>query len=99
MNRPKALDVDREDIQALRDRAKRGEIGPQDAKLVEALAETVVVLSEAVEQKGTSIRRLLRLLFGSKTESKDRLFGKKGDADDDPSGGLHRSRTGLGKAS
>jgi hypothetical protein len=94
MNRPKALDVDREDIQALRDRAKRGEIGPQDAKLVEALAETVVVLSEAVEQKGTSIRRLLRLLFGSKTESKDRLFGKKRDDDDDPPGGAPAGKSG-----
>jgi transposase len=87
MKRPKPLDVDREDIKALRERAKRGELRPQDAKLVEALAETVVVLSEAVEKKGTSIRRLLRLLFGSKTESKDRLFGKQKDDDDDPHGG------------
>jgi len=94
MKRPKPLDVDREDIKALRDRAKRGELGPQDAKLVEALAETVVVLSEAVEKKGTSIRRLLRLLFGSKTESKDRLFGKKKGEDDDPPGGAPAGQRG-----
>ncbi len=72
MKRPKPLEIDREDIKALRDRAKRGELRAEDAGLVEALAETVVVLSEAVEQKGSSIRRLLRMLFGSKTESKDR---------------------------
>ena len=77
MNRPKRLEVDREQIKALRERAKRGELRTEDAELVEALAETVVVLSEAVEKKGTSIRRLLRLLFGARTESKDRLFGRK----------------------
>lgn len=85
MKRPKPLDVDREEIKALRERAKRGELHAEDAKLVEALAESVVVLSEAVEQKSTSIRRLLRILFGSKTESKDRLFGKKRNDDGDPS--------------
>ena len=86
MKRPKPLEVTREDIQALRERARRGElsVSAQDAQLIESLAETVVVLSEAVEKKGTSIRRLLRLLFGSKTESKDRLFGKKKDDDDPP---------------
>lgn len=86
MKRPKPLKVTREDIQALRDRAKRGElsVSAEDAELIESLAETVVVLSDAVEKKGTSIRRLLRLLFGAKTESRDRLFGKEKDDDDPP---------------
>jgi transposase len=96
MKRPKALEVSREDIQALRDRAKRGElsVSAEDAALIESLAETVVVLSEAVEKKGTSIRRLLRLLFGSKSESKDRLFGKKKDDEDDPPGGAPAGKAG-----
>ncbi|MBN2130417.1 MAG: IS66 family transposase [Sedimentisphaerales bacterium] len=96
MKRPKPLEVDREDIKALRDRAKRGElsVSAKDAELIESLAETVVVLSEAVEKKGTSIRRLLRLLFGSKTESKDRLFGRKRDDDDDPPRGAPAGKSG-----
>lgn len=96
MKRPKPLEVTRADIQALRDRAKRGElsVSAQDAELIESLAETVVVLSEAVEKKGTSIRRLLRLLFGSKTENKDRLFGKKKDDDDDPPAGAPGGKAG-----
>lgn len=87
MKRPKPLEVDREQIEALRERAKRGElsVSVEDAELIEALAETVAVLSKAVEEKGTRIGRLLRLLFGSKTESKDRLFGKKKGGDDPPS--------------
>ena len=93
MKRPKPLEVDREQIKALRERAKRGELRTEDAELVEALAETVMVLSEAVEKKGTSIRRLLRLLFGSKTESKERLFGKK-KGDDDPPGGAPAGKDG-----
>jgi transposase len=95
MKRPKPLEVDREHIEALRDRAKRGElsVSTEDAELIESLAETVVVLSEAVEKKGTSIRRLLRMLFGAKTESKDRLFGKKND-DDDPPGGTASGKGG-----
>lgn len=96
MKRPKALEVTREDIQALRDRARRGElsVSAEDAELIESLAETVVVLSEAVEKKGTSIRRLLRVLFGSKTESRDRLFGKKKDDDDHPPGGAAGGKRG-----
>jgi len=96
MKRPKPLEVTREDIQALRDRAKRGElsVSAEDAELIESLAETVVVLSEAVEKKGTSIRRLLRVLFGSKTESKDRLFGKKKDDDENPPGGAAAGKIG-----
>ena len=87
-NRPKPLEVDREQIKALRDRAKRGElsVSTEDAAMIESLAETVVVLSEAVEQKSASIRRLLRLLFGAKTESKERLFGKHKDDEDPPDG-------------
>ena len=89
MKRPKPLEVRREDIQALRDRAKRGElsVNAEDAALIESLAETVVVLSEAVEKNGTSIRRLLKLLFGCKTESRRRLFGNKPDEDTDPPAG------------
>ena len=89
MKRPRPLEVRREDIQALRDRAKRGElsVSAEDAALIESLAETVVVLSEAVEKKGTSIRRLLKLLFGSKTESRRRLFGNKPHDDADPPAG------------
>lgn len=95
MKRPRPLEVTREDIQSLRDRAQRGElsVSVEDAELIESLAETVVVLSEAVEKKGTSIRRLLRLLFGAKTESKDRLFGKKKD-DDDPPGSAAAGKGG-----
>jgi len=96
MSRPQPLEVTREDIKALRDRAKRGElsVSTEDAELIESLAETVVVLSEAVEKKGTSIRRLLKLLFGSKTESKRRLFGKDDDADDDPPDGGAAGKSG-----
>ena len=94
MKRPHRLEVTREEIRALRDRAKRGELRTEDAPLVEALAETVVALSEAVEKKGTSIRRLLRVLFGPKTESKERLFGKRRDDDDDPPGGAPAAKAG-----
>ena len=89
MNRPQPLDVSREEIASLRDRAKRGElpVSAEDAQLIESMAETLVTLSEAVEKQGTGIRRLLRLLFGSKTESKRRLFGKEKDDEDAPPGG------------
>ena len=95
MSIPQPLEVTREDIKALRDRAKRGElsVSTEDAELIESLAETVVVLSEAVEKKGTSIRRLLKLLFGAKTESKRQLFGKN-DADDDPPDGGAQGKCG-----
>jgi hypothetical protein len=92
----KRLEVNPADLHALRDRAKRGELGvsTEDAALIEALAETVVVLSEAVEQKGTSIRRLLKMLFGIKTESKRHLFKKQDEDDDSPGDGSGASDGG-----
>ncbi len=87
MKRPTALNMSTEELKALRDRAREGRLRPEDNKLVEALAETVVALGEAVEQKGTSIRRLLKLIFGSPTERKDDLFDKRGEEDPPPEGG------------
>lgn len=88
MKGPKPLDVSREELEALRERAQSGELRPEDAPLVEALAQTVVELSQAVEKKGTSLRRLLRIIFGSKNEKKSKLLGSDGDPEDPrPPGG------------
>jgi hypothetical protein len=76
MKRPEPLKVSREQLLELRERAKAGKLREEDAQLVEALAETVVVLSDAVQQKSTGIRRLLRMIFGTKSEKKSKLFGK-----------------------
>jgi transposase len=81
MKRPEPLKVSRQELVELRERAKAGKLREEDAELVEALAETVMVLSDAVEQKSTGIRRLLRMLFGTKTEKKNKLFGPPSDQD------------------
>lgn len=99
MKRPEPLQVSREELVALRERAKAGTLREEDAALVESLAETVVVLSDAVQTKSTGIRRLLRVLFGTKTEKKSKLFGKSDDPDaDPPAGGSSGGGTAAGNA-
>jgi transposase len=41
---------------------------PEQFEIVQAMAETIRLLSQAVEQKSTSIARLLKMMFGSGSE-------------------------------
>jgi hypothetical protein len=39
-----------------------------------SLIEAFVYLSQSVDEKATSIKRLLRVIFGAKTETRKKLF-------------------------
>jgi transposase len=61
------IDVTPEQLAALDERL-REQISPEDYELVRAMMETIRVLSQAVDQKSTSIARLLKTMFGSASE-------------------------------
>ena len=63
MKPPKRIDLDLDQAQALLQRAKQA-LSDEDYKIIKAMVETIHLLSQSVDQKAASIRRLLKMLFG-----------------------------------
>jgi transposase len=67
VDRHKRIDLTPAQLAALDERL-REVLSPGDYELVGAMMETIRVLSQAVDQKSTSIARLLRTMFGGASE-------------------------------
>ena len=79
MKVPKRIDVKKEEMEALLKRVESRDLEEGDYKIIKAMAETISFLSFALEEKKISIRRLLNMLFGVKTEkTKNLLKGSDG---------------------
>ena len=74
MKKPKRIDLTPEELEALLERVESGKLAAGDFEIIRAMAETIAFLSEAVDKKGASIKRLLRTLFGS-SEKLEKVFG------------------------
>ncbi|WP_448383446.1 IS66 family transposase, partial [Desulfosoma sp.] len=74
----KSIAVSRKEFQAFKARVRaRGPFEDKDYELIEAMADAIELLRDALEDKEASIRRLLRYLFGAPTETKKNLLPKK----------------------
>ena len=69
MTNPKRIDLTQEELDALLERVESDALEPGDHEVIRAMAETIAFPSQAVDQKGTSIKRLLRMIFGASTET------------------------------
>jgi hypothetical protein len=65
---PQRIDLNLEQVDELLKRVKTGCLQDGDYEIIKAMAETIELLSQCVDEKATSIRRLLRMLFGPSTE-------------------------------
>ena len=63
----KRIDLNPEQLEALLEQI-RERLEPEQYEIVQAVFSMVRLLSQAIEQKGTSIRRLLKMMFGSGSE-------------------------------
>lgn len=68
MKAPKRMDLSPEEMDALLERVAAEILVEGDYEIIKAMAETIHVLSQSVDEKAASIKRLLRMLFGSPTE-------------------------------
>ena len=84
-DKPRRIDLTPEDIETLLGRVKPV-VSEQDYEAIKAMADTIEALSQVRDQKATSIKRLLNLLFGQKSEKKEKVL-KKPEDDDDNKGG------------
>src|SRR4051812_50109001 len=75
-NSPGLIDVDSDRLEEVLRRAERS-LDEEDAGLVRAVFESYAYVTELVEDKNTSIRRLRQLLFGSRTEKTEAVVGPK----------------------
>ncbi len=74
--KPPEIELESEKIKSFLQRAEKN-LDPEDFTFVSGLVGTVLFLSGIVEKKSSAIVRLLRFIFGFKTESSKRLFDKE----------------------
>jgi transposase len=68
MKAPQRINLNLEQVDDLLKRVEAGRLQEGDYEIIKAMAETIELLSQCVDEKATSIRRLLRMLFGPRTE-------------------------------
>ena len=68
MTTPQRIDLNLEQVDELLKRVQTGCLQDGDYEIIKAMAETIELLSQCVDEKATSIKRLLRMLFGPSTE-------------------------------
>ena len=81
MNMPERIDINPEQLAALLKRAKDG-LENKDYEIIKAMADTLSFLSQVSDEKAVTIKRLLRMLFGDKTEKAEKLLGKQNHRSD-----------------
>jgi len=73
--KPEMIEVDARQLDDLLRRAE-GKLDEKDYDLVRAVFESYAYVTDLVEDKNTSIRRLRQLLFGARTEKTDAVLGR-----------------------
>ena len=80
--KPKRIEVDFSQLDELLRRAE-GKLDEKDYDLMRAVFESYAYVTDLVEDKNTSIRRLRQLLFGARTEKTDAVVGRS-EGEDQP---------------
>lgn len=87
MKKPEQIKLNLDEVDALMQRVETGNLQDGDYEIIKSMADTIVCLNQALENKKVSIKRLLKMVFGSKTEKKDKIL-KNNDpiSSDNPEG-------------
>lgn len=78
---PEIIEVDDKQLEGVVRRAEKS-LDQKDAELIRAVFESYAYVSELVDDKNTSIRRLRQLFFGSRTEKTNSIVGETADSQD-----------------
>ena len=65
------IQLSEEEINALLERVKANALLKGDYEIIKSMTDAIITLGQALDNKATSIKRLLAMLFGPKTEKKD----------------------------
>ncbi len=72
----KKIDLDMNQLDDLLERAENGKLQEGDIELIKGMAECISILSQAVDDRASSVKKLLRMIFGAKTEKKENVLNK-----------------------
>jgi transposase len=87
-NAPEIVEVDSRQVDEVLRRVEQA-LDPKDAELIRAVFRSYAYVTDLVEDKNTSIRRLRQLFFGKRTEKTDAVVGRQGvKPDAAPSGSV-----------
>src|SRR4051812_42101109 len=75
-NAPELIDVDSDRLEGVLRRAEQA-LDEEDAELIRAVFESYAYVTDLVEDRNTTIRRLRQLFFGARTEKTGALVGQK----------------------
>ena len=64
----RTIELSSEELEELDGRVQRGELEQGDVEIIQAMVETICRLTAALDEKNMSIKRLKKILFGSKSE-------------------------------
>jgi transposase len=73
----KQINLTRKKTEEFLGRVKARTLAEEDYGLIEAMTETLECLSQALEEKNSSIKKLLRYLFGASTETAENVLHKE----------------------
>jgi len=78
------IDLDLDQVDALLRRVEQA-VAPEDYQVIKAMVEAIQLLSQSVDEKAASIRRLLRMLFGDRTETLEKVIKNNNQSPKKPS--------------
>ena len=77
-NAPQIIEVNNAQLEEVLHRVEQS-LDEQDVTLIRAVFQSYLYVTDLVEDKNTSIRRLRQLLFGARTEKTDAVVGQRSD--------------------
>ena len=77
MKKPKLLDVGEAELAAVSCRLEQGRLEEADYPVLKAAIETLLYLRRLLERKDTAMQRVLRMLFGARTEKTSKVLPEK----------------------
>ncbi|KPA13176.1 transposase, partial [Candidatus Magnetomorum sp. HK-1] len=80
-NKLEIIELDHEKLESLVKRVEKL-LPEEDAKNIKGMIETLKFISEKLKKKNYQIKRILKQIFGIKSEKSDKLFGDKDDSDE-----------------
>src|SRR3954453_23837522 len=74
-NAPEMIEVDNTQLEEVLRRVEQS-LDEKDSALIRAVFQSHVYVTDLVEDKNTSLRRLRKLFFGARTEKTDAVVGR-----------------------
>jgi len=94
-NKPETIELNPEELKTLLERVKAA-VSEEDYEIIKEMTEVLQAMSQVVDQKAASIKRLLKQLFGQKSEKKKGVLNDQ-DKEEKPDNEPKKKLKGHGR--